>query len=90
MALRKDSVLEGFNDSSDPKKPTGFLHLPAELRLKIYDLVLEHLLRNSRDFQGSQYHMGQCQCALLYVSRQVRDEVTEHFNKQYLGLPVGI
>lgn len=89
---RKDSVLEEFDESGEtPKKQsTGFLSLPAELRLKIYDLVLGRLVQTSRDFQGSQWHMGQTQCSLLYVSHQVRDEVIEHFQKRYLGLPVGI
>lgn len=90
MTLRKDSVLEGFNDASDTKQPTGFLHLSSELRIMVYDFFIEHLLRTSRDFQGSQYRMRQNQCALLYVSRQVRAEVDEHFRKQYLGLPVDI
>ncbi|KAK4507988.1 hypothetical protein PRZ48_001723 [Zasmidium cellare] len=75
MTLRKDSVLEGFNDpSDDAKTPTGFLHLPSELRIMIYDFFIDHLLKTSRDFQGSQYTMRQNQCALLYVSRQVRAE----------------
>lgn len=91
MTQRKDSVLEGFNKPPDPTPTrTGFLHLPAELRIKIYDLVLDHLLKTSRDFQGSQYHMARSQCALMYVSRQVRDEVILHFRKRYLGLPVDI
>ena len=66
----------------------NFLDLPAELRLQVYDAVLDDLLKRSRTFRGSIRLMRQSQSSLYYVNRQIRREIVLHFRHHYLGLPM--
>lgn len=64
----------------------GFLDLPAELRIKVYEIILDDLLRASRTFRGSRIAMMRSQSALPYACQQIRREVNQHFRTRYLGL----
>lgn len=66
---------------------SGFLDLPAELRIIIYELVIEDLLIRFRSYHASKIRMVKSQCTLLQVNAQIRYEACQHFRHKYLGLP---
>jgi hypothetical protein len=77
---------EDYIDSSVPRRKLSFLDLPAEVRIRIYEDVLDDLLRLSRTFRGSRIAMMRAQSSLPYACRQIRMEVNHHFRSRYLGL----
>lgn len=71
------------------KKSTGtsFLHLPAELRVLIYDHIICDMMRQLRQDYMRFRSMPALHCTLLLVNQQIHDEFVQHFREQYLGLP---
>jgi hypothetical protein len=80
------TTADDYIESSAPRRRIGFLDLPAEVRVRIYEDILDDLLRVSRTFRGSRIAMMRAQSALPYACRQIRMEVNHHFRLRYLGL----
>jgi hypothetical protein len=81
------TLVDAYIDPNDtPRRKIGFLDLPAELRIRIYEDILDDLVRVSRTFRGSRIAMMRAQSALPYACRQIRCEVNHYFRMRYLGL----
>jgi hypothetical protein len=87
MSQPWDATLEeDYINRSTPRRKLGFLDLPAEIRVRIYEDILDDLLQLSRTFRGSRISMMRAQSSLPYACRQIRMEVNHHFRARYLGL----
>lgn len=69
------------------QRKKSFLHLPAELRVLIYDHIIRDMMRQSRQDYMRFRSMPALHCTLLLVNEQIHDEFVRHFREQYLGLP---